>query len=320
MTERKRVPEQAVNAPVDVSQMNIYQKIMMVSSESGNIEKRLEIATKTDKNGKTLSSYKAASFWDIVDAIKPYLTLYHIAIIPEQDATCGKNVVSDDIVTRSTNYGDREERRVIMWSTLRIVNTDDPHEYILSAGIGEGRDSGDKAYNKASTNSKKNATIDAFNLSIGDDPDKDASLEYYQTSENKQAYKKDQKKDAKADMQISPELVTAINDERRQLESYGTNVRGEAFIEYLKKKTGFETSDPAMHTNESGNELLEFLKKVNKAKKEKVEKQKKKSDGSNKKEMSISHDSNTTVKQQVASDEIVDHNTGEVIDVSDLPF
>lgn len=292
MTERKRLPEQAGNTPVDVSQMNIYQKIMMVSSESGNIEKRLEIATKTDKNGKTLSSYKAASFWDIVDAIKPYLTLYHIAIVPEQDATCGKNVVSDDIVTRSTNYGDREERRVIMWSTLRIVNTDDPREYILSAGVGEGRDSGDKAYNKASTNSKKNAIIDAFNLSIGDDPDKDASLEYYQTPESKQADKKEAKKEQKPEMQISPELVNSINYERGQLGRYGVDVRSEAFIKFLKQKTGLETTDPAKHNNTTGTKLLSFLKGVRKAKQEQAD----------------------------TTDKVMDYNTGEVIDNDDLPF
>lgn len=294
MTERKRVPEQAGNAPVDVTKMNIYQKIMMVSSESGNIEKKLEIATKTDKNGKTLSSYKAASFWDIVDAIKPYLTLYHLDIIPEQDETCGKKVVSDDIVTRSTNYGEREERRVIMWSVLRIVNADNPQEYILSAGIGEGRDSGDKAYNKANTNSKKNAIIDAFNLSIGDDPDKDASLEYYQTSDNKQMDKNlilEPKAVSEKEFQDYVEIINMINSERRKLEKY-VDIRSEKFLKFLKEKTGLETTDPANLGDSALRKLYIFLRKVREAKQEQAD----------------------------TTDKVMDYNTGEVIDNDDLPF
>ena len=292
MTERKRVPEQAGNAPVDVSKMNIYQKIMMVSSESGNIEKRLDVATKTDKNGKPISSYKALSFEDVIKACKPALTLYHIVILPDQNDICGKEILSDEIVTRSTQYGDREERRVIMRSTLRIINADNPQEFIRTAGVGEGRDSGDKAYGKADTYSKKYALIAGLNLSIGDDPDKDASLEYYQTPESKHADKKEAKKEQKPEMQISPELVNFINYERGQLGRYGVDVRSEAFIKFLKQKTGLETTDPAKHNNTTGTKLLSFLKGVRKAKQEQAD----------------------------TTDKVMDYNTGEVIDNDDLPF
>lgn len=296
MTERKRVPEASENGVMDVTNMNIYQKIMMVSSESGNIEKRLDVATKTDKYGKPVSSYKALSFEDVIKACKPALTLYHIVIIPEQDDNCGKEILSDEIVTRSTQYGDREERRVIMRSTLRILNADNPQEFIRTTGIGEGRDSGDKAYGKADTYSKKYALIAGLNLSIGDDPDKDASLEYYQTPENKQADKKEQKKEVKKEqkpeMQISPDLVNAINFERGQLGRYGIDVRSDKFISFMRSKTGIETTDPAKHTNASGTKLLSFLKGVRKAKAEQAD----------------------------VPDKVMDYDTGELVDNDDLPF
>jgi hypothetical protein len=59
-----------------------------------------------------------------------------------------------------------------------VVNIDKPNESIMSVGYGDGIDSGDKATGKATTYARKYALIDLFNLSKGDDPDKEASQEY----------------------------------------------------------------------------------------------------------------------------------------------
>jgi hypothetical protein len=58
------------------------------------------------------------------------------------------------------------------------VNIDKPEEKISAVEFGDGIDSGDKATGKANTYARKYALIDLFNLSKGDDPDREASQEY----------------------------------------------------------------------------------------------------------------------------------------------
>ena len=273
MTERKRIPEESV---VDVSNMNIYKKMMAITSELSNVKKNLTVSTGGN------NSYKAVSERDVLDAVKPLEARYGIYSYPYK-----REIIEKDVVTSKSTYKDRttekNQFRLRIEVTYRFINTDNPSEVIDVTSYGDGIDSGDKATGKAMTYADKYALMKAYKISTGDDPDQEASPE--------DGYEK-AKAEPKKDMAISPELVTAINYERGQLGRYGVDVRGDAFIKFLKDKTGLETTDPAKHTNASGTKLLSFLKGVRKAKSEQAD----------------------------VTDKVMDYTTGEVIDNDDLPF
>lgn len=277
MTERKRVPEQAENVSVDVSKMNIYKKMMAITSELSNVKKNLTVST----GGS--NSYKAVSERDVLDAVKPLEARYGIYSYPYK-----REIIEKDIVTLKSSYKDKttekNQYRLRVEVTYRFVNTDNPSEVIDITSYGDGIDSGDKATGKAMTYGDKYALMKAYKISTGDDPDQEASPEDGYEKAIRKGYEEQQKKESS----ISPELVTSINYERGQLGRYGVDVRSEAFIKFLKQKTGLETTDPAKHTNASGTKLLSFLKGVRKAKQEQAD----------------------------TTDKVMDYNTGD----DDLPF
>ncbi len=155
-----------------VSKMNIYQRIWAVASEVGRVQMSLDVATKTDKNGKVVKSYKAVSINDVVDSLLPMLEKYRLTVIPHE-----KEIIHRDQLVTASQYGDRVQFWVSMRCSYKIVNIDNG-EFVISEGYGDGIDSGDKAFGKSITYCRKVALIDAFNLSRGDDPDREASLEY----------------------------------------------------------------------------------------------------------------------------------------------
>lgn len=166
----------------EIKDMNIYQRIHAVSSEVGKVSQSLEVATKTDKNGKVLNSYKAVSINDVVDSLLPVLEKYRVAIVPGY-----KKILKEDNLTTTSQYGERTQFFVRMMCEYIAVNIDDPAQTVSAVGYGDGVDSGDKACGKADTYARKTALISLFNLSRGDDPDRDASLEYKPKSKPKQA-------------------------------------------------------------------------------------------------------------------------------------
>ena len=279
MTERKKAPEQAENSVLDVSQMNIYKKMMAITSELSNVKKNLTVSTGGN------NSYKAVSERDVLDAVKPLEARYGIYSYPFE-----RKIIENEMVTLKSTYKEKttekNQYRLRIQVTYRFINTDNPSEWIDITSYGDGIDSGDKATGKAMTYGDKYALMKAYKISTGDDPDQEASPESgYERA-------KDPKKEAKPEMQISPELVNAINFERGQLGRYGVDVRGESFIKFMKAKTGLDTTDPSKHTNASGTKLLSFLKGVRKAK----------------------------FEQADVPDKVIDYNTGEVLDTDDLPF
>lgn len=152
---------------------NIYQRIHAITAELGKVQQSLNVATKTDKNGRVISSYKAVSINDVVDSALPLLEKYRVVVYP-----VAKDIIKDEQITTTTNYGERTNFFVRMKVTYRFVNIDKPDEYIDVIGYGDGIDTGDKANGKANTYARKYALIDALNISKGDDPDVEKSAEY----------------------------------------------------------------------------------------------------------------------------------------------
>lgn len=158
-----------IEALTDIKNMSVYEKVMMVSSEIGKVQMTLNVDT--GKGG----SYKAISINDVVDSLIPLVNKYRLAVIPGE-----KEIIQQEQITTTTKYGEKQQFYVRVKASYVIVNVDKPEEWFTTCGYGDGIDSGDKATGKAITYARKYALIDAFNLSKGDDPDKDASQEYQQ--------------------------------------------------------------------------------------------------------------------------------------------
>lgn len=150
----------------DIRSMSVWEKVHAVSSNIGRVQMSLDVDT-----GK--SSYKAVSINDVVDTLQPHLEHYRLVVVP-----CEKEIIEQAQITTTTKYGEKQQFYVRMKASYAIVNVDKPSEVVVSHGYGDGIDSGDKATGKATTYARKMCLIDAFNLSKGDDPDREASQEY----------------------------------------------------------------------------------------------------------------------------------------------
>lgn len=149
-----------------VKAMNIYQRISAVSAEVGKVAMTLNVST---GNG----SYKAISINDVVDNLIPVVTKYRLAILPGE-----KEIIEQEQIKTTSKYGEKTQFYIRLKATYTVVNIDNPEEKVSAVGFGDGIDSGDKATGKANTYARKYALIDLFNLSKGDDPDREASQEY----------------------------------------------------------------------------------------------------------------------------------------------
>lgn len=150
----------------DIRGMSVWEKVYAVSAEIGKVQMTLDVDT-----GK--STYKAISINDVVDSLTPLLTKYRLVVVPRE-----KEIIEQYQITTTTKYGEKQQFYVRMKASYLVVNIDKSNEQILTCGYGDGIDSGDKATGKAITYARKYALIDVFNLSKGDDPDKEASQEY----------------------------------------------------------------------------------------------------------------------------------------------
>lgn len=155
-----------IESMTDIRKMSVYEKVMTISSEIGKVQMTLNVST----GG---SSYKAISINDVVDSLIPLISKYRLAVIPGE-----KEIIQQEQITTTTKYGEKQQFYVRVKASYVVVNIDKPEERFVACGYGDGIDSGDKATGKAITYARKYALIDAFNLSKGDDPDKDASQEY----------------------------------------------------------------------------------------------------------------------------------------------
>ena len=159
--------EKEIKEEKTIESMNLWQRIHAVSTEVGRVAMTLAVDTGKGK------SYKAVSINDVVDSLIPVLAKYRLVVVPGT-----KEIIEQTQLTTTTQYGERSQFFIRLKAEFTIVNIDKPTETLTVCGYGDGIDSGDKATGKANTYARKYALIDAFNLSKGDDPDKDASQEY----------------------------------------------------------------------------------------------------------------------------------------------
>lgn len=129
---------------------NIHQKILEVM-------KAIEYLNKDDAVKYGATAYRAMSEEKVTTTVRKELIKQGLVVYPiRQDVTKDGN-----ITTTNTTY--------------RMVNTDDPTDYIDLASSGQGADTQDKGVGKAMTYSFKYLLLRTFAIPTGEDPDKIAS-------------------------------------------------------------------------------------------------------------------------------------------------
>lgn len=152
---------------METKEMNIFQKLEAITNELGFVAKNLNVAV--TKN----SSYKATGEVDVLEAVKPLENKYGV-----YSYAINREIIASDILTQTTQHGERTSLFLRMKVTYRFVNTDNPKDYIETISFAEGIDSGDKASGKAMTYADKYALMKTYKISTGEDPDQKASEEY----------------------------------------------------------------------------------------------------------------------------------------------
>lgn len=183
----KKTVEESNEFVIDISGMNIFQKMQAITQEISSVAKNLNV-------GFGKSQYKAVGEADVLAAVKPIEAKYGVYSYPLErniiDSGTLENIKSDGSVSRS------QFLRVA--TTYRFVNMDKTDEFIDMVSYGDGVDTQDKAPGKAMTYSDKYSLLKAYKIITGDDPDQNYSQEY--TSYNTQSAPK-QKAAPKAEPQ-----------------------------------------------------------------------------------------------------------------------
>lgn len=139
--------------------MNIYEKLLKISGEATAVAKNLTVGV-----GK--NTYKGVGEADVLSAIKPLEAKYGVYSYP-----AARQIISADVYTTKTDYGDKMSQFVRVETTYRFVNTEKPDECIDITTYGDGVDPQDKAPGKAMTYADKYALLKAYKLITGEDPD-----------------------------------------------------------------------------------------------------------------------------------------------------
>lgn len=129
---------------------NIYEKILAVMES-------IEYLNKDDAVSYGNTKYKAMSEEKVTTTVRKELINQKLVVFPiEQTVTKEGN-----LTTTNTKY--------------KMVNAENPDEYVILASSGQGADTQDKGVGKAMTYSFKYLFLRTFAIPTGEDPDKIAS-------------------------------------------------------------------------------------------------------------------------------------------------
>lgn len=145
------------------SKLNLYQKILKITTEVGMIEK-------TGKNQQ--QGYGFIEHAEVVASIRPQLEKYGVIIMPE---TVGRTIERCEVTRSNGKQG--IDIHVTVISRYTVINADNPDErFVCEWDGGEAIDSSDKATNKATTASHKTYLMKLFNMSDKEDADNDSPV------------------------------------------------------------------------------------------------------------------------------------------------
>ena len=147
--------------------MNIYQKLLAITSEIKNVSKNLEVGI-----GK--SSYKAVGEADVLSAVKKLEAEHGVYSYPSSRRVIDREVLeTEKTYNGNTTKGNQIFLRVE--TIYRFVNVENPDEFIEITTYGDGVDTQDKAPGKAMTYADKYALLKAYKIITGEDPDQEHS-------------------------------------------------------------------------------------------------------------------------------------------------
>ena len=143
---------------------NIYQKILEVM-------KNIEYLNKDDAVAFGNTKYKAMSEEKVTMTVRKELINQGLVVFPVEQTVFKEG----NITTTNTTY--------------KMVNTENPDEFIFLASSGQGSDTQDKGVGKAMTYSFKYMLLRTFAIPTGEDPDKVASaqIDYEEAMTRKKA-------------------------------------------------------------------------------------------------------------------------------------
>lgn len=143
---------------------NIYQKILEVM-------KNIEYLNKDDAVAFGNTKYKAMSEEKVTMTVRKELIKQGLVVFPVEQTVFKEG----NITTTNTTY--------------KMVNTENPDEFIFLASSGQGSDTQDKGVGKAMTYSFKYMLLRTFAIPTGEDPDKVASeqIDYEEALTRKKA-------------------------------------------------------------------------------------------------------------------------------------
>ena len=148
---------------------NIYKKMSAITAELTAVAKNLNVGI-----GK--AAYKAVGEADVLAAVKPLEEKHGVYSYPYS-----RKIVEADLVTTTSEYQgkvtEKTNRYLRIETVYRLVNIDNPDEYIDITTYGDGIDPQDKAVGKAMTYSDKYALLKAYKIITGEDPDQFKSEE-----------------------------------------------------------------------------------------------------------------------------------------------
>lgn len=132
--------------------MNIYEKMLGIMAD-------VQYLSKDDSVSFGKTSYKALSEEKVTNIMRKELLKFKLVVFPiAQTASRDGNISHVDV-------------------TYRMVNAENPEEYIDIVSSGDGADTQDKGSGKAMTYAYKYMWLRTFALPTGEDPDKISSEE-----------------------------------------------------------------------------------------------------------------------------------------------
>lgn len=147
--------------------MNVYQKIATVMSSVAYIQKDGFVETGKGRG------YKAVTDEKVITSIRPALISAGLIIIP-----VARDVRRTDEVVTGYDGSQKINRITEVDVTYRIINVDDPSDYIEVVSSGAGVDTQDKGIGKAMTYARKYMFLNTFQIPTGEDAD-DISSDVY---------------------------------------------------------------------------------------------------------------------------------------------
>ena len=144
---------------------NIYQRIQAVAQEIKGIDKDMAV-------GSGSASYKAVSDLNVTMRVKEAEAKHGIVSIP-----ISQELLKSEVLTSPPdNYGKVKLTYVdTVKMVVRVVNVDDPTDFVEVESFGRGIDAQDKGFGKASTYARKYALLNLYKIATGVDPDAEAS-------------------------------------------------------------------------------------------------------------------------------------------------